>query len=300
MMLGLFASALSPNANSAPLIVILLMLPQIVLGGALVPLPEIISAPTSTRWAFQAFMAATGTGSDVAADACWLLPADRRAQMTLEEKDENCRCMGSNAVRKSSCDFPGLGEFYHEAVDQPAPVPPGEPPAQPVQPSNPPGDPPPEPELPARPEQPADQTDFVALAEFQEEMRVWEAEVSTIQDAYRAELQTYQSEVDVFRADMERFNAEFQAFETEVGDFETRQKAYADALAQWRGGREGAAGLAEQFINQTNRDFGWLFVNREDPVSYWGTIALTWTAQSFIIGILLVAIVLLIKRKDVS
>ena len=41
MMLGLFASALAPNASSAPLMVIILMLPQIVLGGALIPLPTL-------------------------------------------------------------------------------------------------------------------------------------------------------------------------------------------------------------------------------------------------------------------
>src|SRR5690606_3527110 len=45
MMLGLFASALAPNASSAPLMVIILMLPQIVLGGALIPVPGFISAP---------------------------------------------------------------------------------------------------------------------------------------------------------------------------------------------------------------------------------------------------------------
>ncbi|MEK6575214.1 MAG: ABC transporter permease, partial [Chloroflexota bacterium] len=33
MMLGLFASAISPNANAAPLLVIIFLLPQIVLGG---------------------------------------------------------------------------------------------------------------------------------------------------------------------------------------------------------------------------------------------------------------------------
>ena len=71
MMLGLFASALSPNANSAPMLVILLVLPNIVLSGALVPLPNTVSAPASTRWAFEAFMAITGPGSDVAADICW-------------------------------------------------------------------------------------------------------------------------------------------------------------------------------------------------------------------------------------
>ncbi len=36
MMMGLLASAVSPNANSAPLLVILLIMPQIVLGGALI------------------------------------------------------------------------------------------------------------------------------------------------------------------------------------------------------------------------------------------------------------------------
>ncbi|MBL8103878.1 MAG: ABC transporter permease, partial [Anaerolineales bacterium] len=56
MMLGLFASALAPNASSAPLLVIMLMLPQIVLGGALIPVPGFVSAPTSTRWALEAMM----------------------------------------------------------------------------------------------------------------------------------------------------------------------------------------------------------------------------------------------------
>src|SRR5690606_13816295 len=97
MMLGLFASALSPNANSAPLIVTLLVLPQIVLAGALVPLPEFVTGVTSTRWAFQNFMAITGAGSDVAADACWLLTEDeQKALATNPEAMAGCRCLGTN------------------------------------------------------------------------------------------------------------------------------------------------------------------------------------------------------------
>ena len=111
MMLGLFASALAPNPNAAPLIIILLMLPQIVLGGALVPLPEIVSAPTSTRWAFQAFMAITESGSDVARDACWQLPEEQQQQLGLDERDANCNCMGTNALREESCNFPGIGAY---------------------------------------------------------------------------------------------------------------------------------------------------------------------------------------------
>jgi hypothetical protein len=118
MMLGLFASALAPNASSAPLMVIILMLPQIVLGGALIPVPEFISAPTSTRWAFEALMSITGSGSDVAADLCWKLDPAAQNALTLEDKlkpigdqPQGCRCMGVNMLHESSCNHPGLGRF---------------------------------------------------------------------------------------------------------------------------------------------------------------------------------------------
>ena len=108
-MLGLFASALAPNANSAPLLVIILMLPQIVLAGALVPLPTSVSAPTSTRWAFEALMGITGSGSDVARDICWALPPDVRKAMTLEDKKAyGCNCMGVNMLKQKNCNYPGL------------------------------------------------------------------------------------------------------------------------------------------------------------------------------------------------
>ena len=77
-MLGLFASALAPNANAAPLIVILLIIPQIVLGGGLIPVPPTISRVAITRWAFQNVIAGSGAGSDVAADVCWALSEDVR------------------------------------------------------------------------------------------------------------------------------------------------------------------------------------------------------------------------------
>ncbi len=101
MMLGLFASALAPNSSSAPLLVIILILPQIVLGGALIPIPTSISAPTSSRWAFEALTSITGPGSDVAADQCWALPEDVRASMTIDQKVENnCKCMGPNMLKE--------------------------------------------------------------------------------------------------------------------------------------------------------------------------------------------------------
>ncbi|HSG43693.1 MAG TPA: FHA domain-containing protein, partial [Anaerolineales bacterium] len=148
MMLGLFASALAPNGSSAPLLVIILMLPQIVLGGALIPVPEFVSAPTSTRWAFEALMSITGPGSDVAADKCWKLPEDVRTSMSIDDKvAEGCKCMGPNMLKEDSCNHPGLGKFYSSAIDGPAPVEP-----EPL------GDPPPEPVIPERPVEPTDQS----------------------------------------------------------------------------------------------------------------------------------------------
>ena len=60
MMLGLLASALSPNAASAPLTLIMMIVPLIVLSGALAPMPNSISQFASTRWTFQGLIGITG------------------------------------------------------------------------------------------------------------------------------------------------------------------------------------------------------------------------------------------------
>jgi ABC-type multidrug transport system ATPase subunit len=122
MMLGLFASALSPTANAAPLMLILFLIPQIVLNGALVPLPETATTPVSSRWAFQALLAITGSGSDVARDVCWDLTREEQDLLTTGQKKSSCNCMGVNALNENSCNFPGLGEAYDPAIDQPDPV----------------------------------------------------------------------------------------------------------------------------------------------------------------------------------
>ena len=107
MMLGLASSALAPNANAVPLIVIMFLVPQFTLGGAMIPVPDFISGPTSARWAFEGLMAVSGAGSNVAADACWDLPKDLRKSMTLAQKDANgCKCMGINVLRESFVQFP--------------------------------------------------------------------------------------------------------------------------------------------------------------------------------------------------
>jgi ABC transport system ATP-binding/permease protein len=280
MMLGLFASALAPNANSAPLIVVLLMLPQIVLGGALVPLPEVVSAPTSTRWAFQAFMAITGVGSDVAKDPCWTaLTLDEQKALTLEQKNANCNCLGANALREATCNFPGLGQFYRPAIDQPQPEALQEtPPTRPVEPT--------EPVLPPQPARPEDQSDLVAMGEFQTAIDAWQVEVEQIQDNYRADLENY-------RAELQLFEAQLQAYQERVTNRERERVA-------WQIEQETAVLPAEELIRQFQPGFGWTFVNKDDPQVYRSTIVTTWAAQMVIILILFVAIMVLQKRKDAT
>ena len=268
MMLGLFASALAPNANSAPLLVIILMLPQIVLGGALIPLPDFISAPTSTRWSFEALMSISGAGSDVAADICWALPPDVREAMTAEDKlNYGCRCMGLNMLKEESCNYPGLGQFYNPAIAQP-------PPEEPA----PFGEPPPEPVLPERPVEPADQSNSVAMADFFTALKAWEAQANQIQADYKSQIEAYQAQSEVYKNEV---------------------IAYQTKLAEWQIAQASAVTPAETVIDQFYKNFPWVYVDKEDRAVYWAKITKTWVVQSVIVAILFVAILFLQKRKDV-
>jgi hypothetical protein len=268
MMLGLFASALAPNANSAPLLVIILMLPQIVLGGALIPLPDFISAPTSTRWAFEALMSISGAGSDVAADVCWSLPPDVRAAMTEEDKQNyGCRCMGLNMLNEDSCNYPGLGVFYNPAIAEPPPDPP--PPF---------GEPPPEPVLPERPLEPGDQSDSVAMADFFSALQVWEGRASQVQADYKRQIEAYQAQSEVYKSEVITYQTE---------------------LAEWQIAQASAVTPAESVVDQFYKNFPWIYVDKEDSGTYWAKITKTWLVQSLIIAVLFVTILFLQKRKDV-
>jgi ABC-type multidrug transport system ATPase subunit/pSer/pThr/pTyr-binding forkhead associated (FHA) protein len=265
MMLGLFASALAPNSSSAPLLVIILILPQIVLGGALIPIPTAISAPTSSRWAFEALMSITGPGSDVASDYCWELPADVRTSMTIDQKVENnCKCLGPNMLKQESCNHPGLGEFYIPAIDGPAPIEP-----EPL------GDPPPEPVIPERPVEPADQSDTVAMAEFFTALQVWEEEATTVQEEYKRQINDFQVRAEVYQAE---------------------KVAYETARVELQVAVAPAEGIVKTFYDGV----GWSYVNKEDRAAYFSKITSAWLVQGIICLIMFLAILYLQKRKDVT
>lgn len=266
MILGLLASAIAPNANAAPLIVILFVIPQVVLGGALIPVPTTASAPTAARWSFEAMVGISGAGSDLAADSCWALPEEEREELSLDEKQERgCPCMGYNALDPDSCNFPGLGAYYDAALDADEPVAPA-----------PLGDPPAEPAPPPRPEAPADPSDTEAVGRYLQELEAYQQQVDDLQAAYRADMARYQARADAFKADSER---------------------YQRTLADWSISRSSAVSRAEGLLSRYYDDFGWTFVDKDDDAVFWPRMLRAWGAQVLMIVTLFFVILFAISRK---
>lgn len=269
MMMGLFASALAPNSNTVPLLVILLMIPQIVLGGALIPLPDSITSITSTRWAFQSFLGITGVGSDLAADPCWKIPFDERFNLTIEEKqDLGCLCLGINALKQESCDFPGLGELYDPAIDEPEPIRPQAP-----------GDPPEKPVLPAPPQEPTNPNDLQAVNTYLQELKAHQQRITQIQTEYQEKVEAYQAKVAQYQEDLI--------------DYQT-------SLADWQIRRNEAIAQAEGMLIRFDELFGWATVNKSDGNAFGTMLFVTWAAQGMIIVVLFGLILLLMRLKDRS
>ena len=195
MMLGLLASAIAPNAASAPLIIIMMMVPLIVLSGALAPIPPSISQIASTRWAYQGLLGIVGIGSDVAADPCWHLDKDLRDAMNLDDKAyQQCRCMGVQMFDENNCNFPGTGDFivaaiYEQAPSQPPPL----------------ADPPSEPVIPLAPTIPEDKYDQVKMVQYLNALSDYQNNVSAIQQNYKNEMELYKVMGDVYQAEMSKF-----------------------------------------------------------------------------------------------
>lgn len=268
MMLGLFASALAPNANSAPLLLIMFIIPQMVLSGAMVPLPVTVRAPASSSWAFQGIIGISGAGSDVARDSCWNLTKEERDDLTLDEKNKQCNCMGENAVRENSCNFPGLGDFYNAAIDESDPVKPVEP-----------GPKPEEPTLPAKPEQPADPNNLKALQLYLQELTAYNDQVSKLQNEYK-------EKVDAWQQEQEDYKSQLETYQEDLTDLEVKRAI--------------AVGSAESTIDRYKDDFGWVFLNKEDRKNYLKTIFSTWAAELVIILVLFTGTVIMQKRRDVT
>jgi hypothetical protein len=269
MMLGLLASALSPNAGAAPLTLILFIIPLIVLSGSLAPVPPQINQFASTRWTFQGLMGIMGAGSDISADACWLLDADLRNAATLDDKAAlGCKCMGTNIFSPGSCNFPGTGDFYTAEIDMSIPTEPDPLPAHPQ-----------EPDIPPAPEQPKDAYDQVANAQYLNALSSYQDQVRDIQDDYRNQMYLYETRVSVYQAAM---------------------MEYQKDLAQYSIARVAAVKGAESVMDTITSKYGWTWVNKDDPAVYYPWLAQVWLAHLGIVAAYYLIILFLIKRKDIK
>ena len=141
MLMGLLASAIAPNQNVAPLLVLILLVPQILFGGSLLPINtlgtpgKVLNQLTLTKWPFEALITITGWGQDVAQDPCWALSEQARKKLSDADKVK-CPCLGPSIFQ--DCEFPGIRASYNPAVNQRAPIKPkapDQPPPRPPQPS---------------------------------------------------------------------------------------------------------------------------------------------------------------------
>jgi ABC transport system ATP-binding/permease protein len=269
MMLGLLASAIAPNSASAPLTLIMLIVPLIVLSGALAPIPPNISQVASSRWAFQSLLGIVGAGSDIAADPCWQLDKDLRDGMNLDDKTNlQCTCMGLKVFDQNSCSFPGSGKYYTAEIDQPAPTRPPDLPPEPA-----------EPAIPDAPPPPDDKFDQVKMAQYLNSLSSYQNDVKDIQDSYRNQIDLYRAESDVYSSEMTK---------------------YQEDVARYNIARISAVKGAEGVMSSVTDQYGWAWVNKKDPAIYYPWLLNTWLAQIKIIAVYFVIILWLIKRKDVK
>jgi ABC transport system ATP-binding/permease protein len=132
MVMGLLVSALSPNQTLAPLVIILVLIPQVTFGGGLIPVNNLspvgqwINNITLTKWSFESLVTITNLGKDVAEDRCWQLPEAERKNLSDADKNQ-CACLGKNVFQGQSCAFPGIHGNYVDSVDRAEPTEPAKP-----------------------------------------------------------------------------------------------------------------------------------------------------------------------------
>jgi ABC-type proline/glycine betaine transport system permease subunit len=232
ILLGLLISAVSPNQNVAPLLLIMVLVPQFMFAGALMPLStfgpagKFIGYATSTKWGFESLVTISKLGKDVAEDPCWQLPKDKRDAL-LEKDKAKCTCMGSNLFKK--CSFPSLADLYDPAVDTPEPVQPkalGNLPSQP----------------PTCPAPPASQS-------------------AEAQSKYQQEMQDYQKAMEAYGKDMEAYKESVNKYQN---DMDTWRVRYQD----WKAKHDRAIAEGEGLIKKIYEDFGFMF--KVNLATHWG------------------------------
>ncbi|MBK7202376.1 FHA domain-containing protein [Candidatus Amarolinea dominans] len=293
---GLAISAAAPNLNVALLLVIVVLVPQFLFAGALLPLDlipggEQISVIASTRWAFEALVNITEFGKPLVDDPCW---ADRPKydedgetgwNTVLNRSDEEklalgCTCMGATIFETCSA-FPGIqsADFYDDkARTQLAAVEPQKPVSPTPYPSpTPVWSPTPYPSPTPLP-QPSDPSKLDAYMDDSREQG-------------RKYQDRRQVQGDEYQAQREAQGNEYQDARQQQGDeYAAAMETWGDQKADWERERQRAVKGAEGMLKNIFDNYGRAFK---------GTVASRWLAMTIVMIVLVGLIVFFQRQKDV-
>jgi ABC transport system ATP-binding/permease protein len=163
-MLGLLVSAIAPNQSMSPLLMIMILVPQIIFSGGIQPASnfgppgQLLNRVNVIKWPFELLVTHSGLGQDVAKDPCLQKTDDEREKLTAAELDQ-CQCIGPNVFK--GCRFPGILTKYVPEIDQPEPL---------------------QPKLPAKP--PSTASPEAQLA-YQKEAKAFQVNIKTWQTDYQ-------------------------------------------------------------------------------------------------------------------
>lgn len=302
--MGLCISAAAPNQNVALLLVIVVLVPQFLFSGALLPLNLIpggqaISAGISTRWAFETMVNISGIGKDIASDPCWQYIQENNLQpgdLTQDQKDQmGCKCMGTAMF--NSCQFPGIRvpEYYTNdailALAAPQPVEPEQPTPYPILTRLPSLTPlatyTPLPSVTPYPT-PGDQRQMQAYqttreAQGNDYQVTREAQGSDYAGASRNQGMVYNDQM-VAQGNV------YEDMRTAQGDeYKAAMQTYGDASKSWQRNRDKAISSAEGKIKAVWDNFNGAFK---------GGVVGRWFAMAAILGVVFLMLLFFQKRKD--
>lgn len=270
MVMGLLISAISPNPNVTPLLIIFVLIPQFLFGGIQSveqygPIGEPISKVISTKWSFESLVTISGLGKNIATDPCWQLSEDERSALTPAQKEADCDCMGISIFENSN--FPGIYDFYVPEIDQPEPVEPvhpGDPPPEPDAPPGKPGNPPNHPGAP--PAKPSEALLLINPILYWQEMQAWNVGMTLWQqqmNQYATEMKAWESEMGEYGEEMKDWEQEMNLYKEAVEDYQDLVSQYQDDMEQWQSdyknwkeSRDTAVGKAEGLISYTYEEWG--------------------------------------------
>ncbi|MEA2008072.1 MAG: FHA domain-containing protein, partial [Chloroflexota bacterium] len=269
-LVGLMISSIAPNQNTAMILLIIILVPQFLFAGALLPIDAIpvgrpISVITSSRWAWEGFIKSTHMGDKIMEDPCLAFPANDRQHMPDILKND-CACMG-DSIFTDCADFPGIlsPDFYDDIAKEKLAMPePGEPPQPtayayptPLPSLTPIFTPTPLPSLTPMPT-PADPREMGAYMDDQR------AQGQEQQDTFMEQFEDYrlesQDQGQVYADLMDGQGDEYADSRQEQADeYTSAMQDYGDERADWIKNREKAISSAETLLGAMRDDYGYVF-----------------------------------------